>query len=99
MAKRFDEDFQREVVRVAQTSGLLQKQVAADFGIGLSTLGKWLVKFGDQTGMSQAQLDQQKEIARLRRELKIAQQERDILKKDETLVRHCLANPLLFTRA
>jgi len=49
--------------------------------------------------MSQAQLDQQKEIARLRRELKIAQQERDILKKDETLVRHCLANPLLFTRA
>lgn len=81
MAQKFDEDFKREVVRFAQTSGLSQKQVAADFGIGLSTLGKWLVKFGDQTGMSQAQLDQQKEIARLRRELKIAQQERDILKK------------------
>ena len=81
MAPRFDDDFKREVVRVAQTSGLPQRQVAADFGIGLSTLGKWLVKFGDQTDLSQAQLDQQKEIVRLRRELKLAQQERDILKK------------------
>ncbi len=81
MAARFDEEFKREVVRVAQSSGLPQRQVAADFGIGLSTLGKWLVKYGDQTGLSQAQMDQQKEIARLRRELKIVQQERDILKK------------------
>lgn len=81
MAQRFDEDFRREVVRVAQTSGLPQKQVAADFGVGLSTLGKWLIKYGDQTGLSQAQLDQQKEIARLRKALRIAQEERDVLKK------------------
>ena len=81
MANRFDDDCRREVVRVAQTSGLTQRQVAADFGVGLSTLGKWMVKYGDQTGMRQAQLDQQKEIARLRRELRIAQEERDVLKK------------------
>ncbi len=81
MAQRFDEDFRREVVRVARTSGLPQKQVAADFGIGLSTLSKWLVKYGDQTGMSQAQLAQQKEITRLRKELRTAQEERDVLKK------------------
>ncbi len=81
MAQRFDDDFKREVVRVAQTSGLSQRQVANDFGIGLSTLGKWLVKYGDQTGLSQAQMDQQKEIARLRKELRIAQEERDVLKK------------------
>ena len=81
MAQRFDEDFKREVVRIAQTSGLPQRRIAADFGIGLSTLGKWLVKFGDPTGLSQTQLDQQIEIDRLRRELKIAKEERDILKK------------------
>ncbi len=81
MAARFDEEFKREVVRVAQSSGLPQRQVAADFGIGLSTLGKWLVKYGEQIGMSQVQLDQQKEIARLRKELRIAQEERDVLKK------------------
>ena len=81
MVQRFNEDFRREVVRVAQTSGLSQKQIAADFGIGLSTLGKWLAKYGDQTGFTQDQLDQRKEIERLRHELRIAQQERDILKK------------------
>ncbi len=81
MAQRFDDDFKREVVRVAQTSGLPQRHIASDFGIGLSTLGKWLNKYGDQTGLSQAQMDQQKEIARLRKELRVAQEERDILKK------------------
>ncbi len=81
MAARFDEDFKHEVVRVAQTSGLSQRQVATDFGIGLSTLGKWLVKYGAQTGMSQAQLDQQNELARLRKENRILKEERDVLKK------------------
>lgn len=79
MAQRFDEEFRREVVRVAQTSGFSRKQIAADFGVGLSTLGKWLVRFGDQTGMSPGQLDQLKEIDRLRKELKIAREERDLL--------------------
>lgn len=81
MAQRFDEDFRREVVRVAQTSGLTQRQVAADFGVGLSTLGKWMIKYGDQTGMSQAQLDQQKEIGRLRKENRLLKEEREVLKK------------------
>ncbi len=81
MTPRFDDDFKREFVRVAQTSGLSQRQVATDFGIGLSTFGKWLVKYGDQTGLSQAQMDQQKEIAHLRKELRIAQEERGVLKK------------------
>jgi len=81
VAQRFDDDFKREVVRFAKTSGLPKRQVAADFGVGLSTLGKWIVKYGDQTGLSHAQLDQQKEIARLRKALKIAREERDVLKK------------------
>jgi transposase len=36
------EDFKREAVRLARHSGLTRKQVAADLGIGLSTLGKWI---------------------------------------------------------
>lgn len=81
MRQRFSEEFKREVVRVAQTSGSSQAQVAAEFGVGLSTLGKWLTKYGGQTGLSQSDLDQSKEIVRLRKELRIAQDERDILKK------------------
>ena len=36
------EEFRSEAVRIALTSGLSHKQVAADLGIGLSTLGKWI---------------------------------------------------------
>lgn len=42
MGQRHSEDFQREAVRLGLSSGLSRKQVAADLGIGLSTLGKWI---------------------------------------------------------
>ena len=35
-------EFQREAVRIALTSGLPRKRVAADLGIGLSTLTRWV---------------------------------------------------------
>lgn len=35
-------EFMRDAVRVALTSSMTRKQVAADFGIGFSTLSKWV---------------------------------------------------------
>ena len=35
-------EFRAEAVRVALTSGLPRKQVAADFGVGFSTLSRWI---------------------------------------------------------
>jgi transposase len=35
-------EFRQEAVRIALTSGLTRKQVAGDFGIGFSTLNKWM---------------------------------------------------------
>ncbi|MBL4750564.1 MAG: transposase [Amylibacter sp.] len=35
-------EFKQEAVRVALTSGLSRKQVAADFGVGFSTLSRWI---------------------------------------------------------
>ena len=42
MGIRRTEEFRSEAVRIAFTSGLSLKQVSADLGIGLSTLGKWI---------------------------------------------------------
>ena len=36
------EEFQREAVRIALTSGLPRKRLAADLGVGLSTLTRWM---------------------------------------------------------
>ncbi|WP_106743592.1 transposase [Yoonia maritima] len=42
MAQKPTPEFRAEVVRVALTSGLPRKQVAADFGVGFSTLSRWI---------------------------------------------------------
>lgn len=42
MASRPSPEFRAEAVRVALTIGLSRKQVAADFGVGFSTLSRWI---------------------------------------------------------
>ena len=42
MADGHTDEFCREAVRIALTSGLTRKQVASDLGIGFSTLAKWI---------------------------------------------------------
>lgn len=42
--KRTDE-FRKDAVRIALTSGLTRKQVADDLGIGMSTLNKWCLTY------------------------------------------------------
>ena len=42
MAPRPSEEFKRDAVQIALTSGLTRKQVADDLDVGMSTLGKWI---------------------------------------------------------
>ncbi|MDZ4272450.1 MAG: transposase, partial [Erythrobacter sp.] len=42
---KHSEEFKREAVRIALTSGLSRERVAKDLGIGKSTLGKWLSQY------------------------------------------------------
>ena len=81
MGIRRTEEFRSEAVRIALTSGLSHKQVAADLGIGLSTLGKWISSHKDTELMSGPHNDKDKELARLRKENRTLREERDILKK------------------
>jgi transposase len=81
MGIRRTEEFRSEAVRIALTSGLSQKQVAEDLGIGLSTLGKWVAARKHDELMSRPHDDKDMELARLRKENRILREERDILKK------------------
>jgi len=77
----FTDDFKREAVRLAQTSGRTIGQVANDLGIGLSTLTRWKRKFYEADLLSGPHDDVEKELARLRKENELLRQERDLLKK------------------
>ena len=74
-------EFQREAVRIALTSGLPRKRVAADLGIGLSTLTRWVSLHRRADLPTSPDTDLARENEQLRRENRILKEERDILKK------------------
>ena len=78
MAKQHDKQFKLDAVQYYQDH--------KDLGIGYSTLTKWLKDFRESgdipvRGSGNYASDEQKEIARLRRELRDAQDALDVLKK------------------
>ena len=84
MALKQTEEFRREAVRIALSSGLPRARVAADLGIGKSTLSHWISQYrsSDLTAtVSETQMDLARENARLRLENRVLREERDILKK------------------
>ena len=42
--RRFDRAFKEEAVRLLQTSGRRQRQIAGDLGISVSALGRWVAE-------------------------------------------------------
>ncbi|TCU02609.1 transposase [Rhizobium sullae] len=82
--KNFTKEFE-EAVRLAQTSGRTQREIAQDLGVGLSTLVRWIGRSRDQAMDapigSAATEDMTAELKRLRRENEVLRQEREILSK------------------
>ena len=56
-------------------------QIARDLGVSDATIHGWRKQFGKKSGGSQVSPDEHDELIRLRREIKILKEERDILKK------------------
>ena len=81
MAKDRGAEFRKEVVRLAQNSGLTRKQLSADLGVGLSTHNRWVSEERNTELLSGPHDDLEKENARLRKEVKLLREEREILKK------------------
>lgn len=85
--EHFPQAFRDEAVRLAQTGGRPRREVAADLGIGLSTLRNWInARHG--RAMDEPPPDRQGDMAaelkRLRREDEVLRQGREILKRAAT---------------
>ena len=75
------DEFRKDAVRIALTSGLTRKQIADDLGVGISTLNKWITAYRDTDVVSPEDRELALENERLRSEIRILKEERDILKK------------------
>ena len=85
--RRFGKEFEAEAVRLVETSGRTQREIAEDLGVGLSTLRRWLEKRREremEAPPPERQEDLTAELKRLRRENEILRQEREILKRAAT---------------
>ena len=80
MMKHTD-DFKREAVRIALSSGLSRRRVSSDLGVDLSTLCKWVAVFRPADPVAAPQADLARENERLHLENRVLKEERDILKK------------------
>ena len=86
--KQHDKQFKLDAVQyVKEHPDLTQAECAKNLGIGLSTLGRWITQYRDcdgdipTRGSGNYASDEEKEIARLKRELRDTQDALEILKK------------------
>lgn len=83
--KTYTPEFKRGAVQLVQTSGKPIAQVARELGISDSPIHQWrkeLAEHGSEAFPgSGKQTAQEEEVRRLKRELDVVKQERDILKK------------------
>lgn len=81
----FSREFKLEAVALVTGGDLSAAQAARDLGIAESVLSRWRKQFEDDPGHAfpgkGRVKPQDEELHRLKRELAIARQERDILKK------------------
>jgi transposase len=81
MATRYTDEFRRDAVHIATSSGLTRPQVSSDLGVGLSTLNKWVQKHQHDDLMSGPHEDVEKENTRIHKEVRLLREEREVLKK------------------
>ncbi|MFI9536876.1 transposase [Nocardia fusca] len=84
MPKPYPQEFRDDVVRVARNreEGVTLDQVAADFGIHLMTLTKWMrqadIDEGNKPGTTRNESD---ELRELRRRNRLLKQENEVLRR------------------
>ncbi len=80
-SKRYPDEFKIEAVKQVVELGYPVAEVAKRLGITTHSLYAWKKKFGPDSVEHNEKLSAEKEIRRLKKELKRVTDERDILKK------------------
>jgi transposase-like protein len=82
MPKHFPQEFKRDVVAVARSSGLTQSQVARDFGISENSVARWVKQANIDDGLVEgARSVERAELVALRRRARVLEQEVEILRR------------------
>ena len=80
-SKRYPEEFKIEAVKQVVERGHSVAEVASRLGVTTHSLYAWKKKYGPESAQHQAKSGDEAEIRRLKKELKRATEERDLLKK------------------
>jgi transposase len=82
MPKRYPQEFKDDVVRVARTRDVSLESIAADFGISVTTLKRWMAQADIDDGVTEGvTTTEQAELAELRRRNRRLEQEVEILRR------------------
>jgi transposase len=91
---KYDSEFIKEAVTLANSSSTSPQKIALDLGIPLSTLRSWMKKHRDGTlefkPAPSPISDERSKIARLEKQVRLLKEERDILKK---AMAYCVEKP------
>jgi transposase len=79
---RYSKEFKKEAVQLLRSSGRSIPQLAKELGVSEGSLRNWLKQADIDEGIRDGlTTHERQELNRLRREVKILQQEKEILKK------------------
>lgn len=91
--RRFSDEYKADAVKLWRESGETQQAIADRLGIHATTFGGWIKQLNIDEGNAEGlTTDERQELLRLRKQNKVLQMERDLMKKaaaffanDETL--------------
>jgi transposase len=85
---RFTDEFKRDAVAQVLDRGYSVAEVSERLGISTKTLYTWKVQFSQPRKQTLATTEQAAQIGLLKKKLARVCDERDLLKKGETILRH-----------